>query len=106
LAGLQEIPGEMDDADVKELANHKRVSKLNYSRRYAEASAVQAHLKQGLPLAQRMKISYVIRDARKWVVDPERSASEFDAVHYRGLLEKAWGKAAFVFSIRLKLVAH
>jgi len=35
----------MDDADVKELANHKRVSKLNYSRRYAEASAVQAHLK-------------------------------------------------------------
>jgi len=50
--------------------------------------------------------SYVIRDARKWVVDPERSASEFDAVHYRGLLEKAWGKAAFVFSIRLKLVAH
>ena len=96
----------MDDADVKELANHKRVSKLNYSRRYAEASAVQAHLKQGIPLAPGMEIGYVIRDARKWEVDPKRTASKFDAAYYRGLLEKAWGKAAFVFSIRLKLVAH
>ena len=39
---------ELDDADVKEMAIHRRVSKLNYSRRCAEASAVQAHIKQGL----------------------------------------------------------
>jgi hypothetical protein len=45
-----------------------------------------------------MEISYVIRDARKWEVDPERTASKFDAVYYRGLLEKAWGEAAFVFT--------
>ncbi|MGD0952705.1 MAG: hypothetical protein ABR985_09995 [Methanotrichaceae archaeon] len=31
---------ELDDVDVKRLAIHKRVSKLNYSRRCAEASAV------------------------------------------------------------------
>ena len=36
---------ELDDADIKELAIHKRVSKLNYFRRCAEASAVQAHIK-------------------------------------------------------------
>ena len=42
---------ELDDADVKELAIHRRVSRLNYSRRCAEAFAVQAHMKQGLPLA-------------------------------------------------------
>jgi len=36
--------------------------------------------------------SYVIRDARKWEVDPERTASKFDAGHYGGLLEKAWGE--------------
>lgn len=47
----------------------RRVSKLNYSRRCAEASAVQAHTKQGLPLAPGLEISYVIRDARKWEVD-------------------------------------
>ena len=40
---------ELDDANVKELAIHRRVSRLNYSRRCAEASAVQAHMKQGLP---------------------------------------------------------
>ena len=88
---------ELDDANVKELAIHKRVSKLNYSRRCAEASAVQAHMKQGIPLAPGMEIGYVIRDACKWEVDRERTASKFDAAYYRGLLEKAWGEAAFVF---------
>ena len=31
---------ELDDADIRDLAIHRRVSKLNYSRRCAEASAV------------------------------------------------------------------
>ena len=77
---------ELDGADVKELAIHRRVSRLNYSRRCAEASAVQPHMKQGIPLAPGMEKGYVIRDARKWEVDPERTASKFDAVYYRGLL--------------------
>ena len=47
-------------------------------------------MKQGIPLAPGMEIGYVIRDARKWEVDPERTASKFDAAYYRGLLEKAW----------------
>ena len=88
---------ELDGADVKELAIHRRVSRLNYSRRCAEASAVQVHMKQGIPLAPGMEIGYVIRDARKWEVDPERTASKFDGSYYRGLLEKAWGEAVFVF---------
>jgi len=88
---------ELDDADIKELAIHRRVSRLNYSSRCAEASAVQAHMKQGIPLAPGMEIGYVIRDARKWDVDPERTASKFDALYYRGLLQKAWSELAFVF---------
>jgi DNA polymerase elongation subunit (family B) len=90
---------DLDGVDVKELVIHRRVSRLNYSRRCAEASAVQAHMKQGIPLAPGMEIGYVIRDARKWEVDPEITASKFDASYYRGLLEKAWGEAAFVFSL-------
>jgi len=88
---------ELDAVDVKDLAIHRRVSRLNYSGRCAEASAVQAHMKRGIPLAPGMEIGYVIRDARKWEVDPERTASKFDAAYDRGLLEKAWGEAAFVF---------
>jgi len=76
---------ELDDANVKELAIHKRVSNLNYSRRYAEASAVQAHIKQGIPLAPGMEIGYVIRDARKWEVDPERNRSSMLAI-----IEDCW----------------
>jgi DNA polymerase, archaea type len=52
---------------------------MNYSRRCAEASAVQAYQKRGLPLATGMEIGYVVKDAAKWEVDTERDASEFDA---------------------------
>jgi hypothetical protein len=45
-----------------------------------------------------MEIAYVVKDAKKWEVDPARTASEFDAAYYRGLLEKAWAEAAFVFN--------
>jgi hypothetical protein len=45
-----------------------------------------------------MEIGYVIRDARKWEVDPKRTALKFDAMYYRGLLQKAWEEAAFVFA--------
>jgi len=51
----------------------------------------------GLPLARGLDIAYVVKDAKKWEVDPERTAYEFDADYYRGLLEKAWGEAAFTF---------
>jgi len=59
-------------------------------------------MKQGLPLAPGMEIGYVVKDAGRWEVEPERTASEFDAIYYAGLLEKAWTEAAFVFSIRFK----
>ena len=88
----------LNGATAGELAIHRRVSGLKYSRRCAEASAVQTHIKQGLPLAPGMEISYVVKDAKKWEVDPAITASKFDAGYYRGLLEKAWGEAAFVFN--------
>jgi DNA polymerase, archaea type len=85
------------NVDVRDLAIHRRVSRLNYSRRCAEASAVKAHLERGMSLAPGMEISYVVRDAGKWMVDIERDASKFDAEYYGKLLEKAWQEAAFVF---------
>lgn len=87
----------MRDADVRELAIHHRMSRLNYSHRCAEASAVQAYANQGIPLAPGMEIGYVVKDAKRWEVDPERTASEFDAGYYGKLLEKAWEEAALVF---------
>jgi DNA polymerase, archaea type len=69
---------------------------MNYSRRCAEASAVRAYQKRELSLATGMEIGYVVRDASKWEVDTERDASEFDAVYYGKLLEKAWDEVAFI----------
>jgi DNA polymerase, archaea type len=87
---------ELVEADVLELAIHRRVSRLSYSRKSAEASAVKAYQKRGLPLATGMEIGYVVTDAAKWEVDTERDASEFDAGYYGKLLEKAWEEVAFV----------
>jgi len=81
---------ELGKADVRELAIHRRVSRLSYSRKCAEASAVQAYLKQGILLAPGMEIGYVVKDAKKWEVEPEKTAEEFDAGYYGKLLEKAW----------------
>lgn len=86
------------DADVREMAIHRRVSRLNYSCRCAEASAVKEHLKRGISLTPGMEIGYVVRDASRWEVDPERTAEEFDIEFYSKLLEKAWLEVAFVFS--------
>jgi len=44
-----------------------------------------------------VEIGYVVTDATKWEVDPERDASDFDAGYYEKLLEKAWDESAFVF---------
>ncbi len=85
------------DADVRELAIHRRVSRLNYSRRCAEASAVKAHLRLGISLAPGMEIGYVVKDAFTWEVDIEREAAGFDAKYYGKLLEMAWGEVEFVF---------
>lgn len=41
----------LEGAEVRELAIHRRVGGLRYSRRCAEASTVQAYLRQGIPLA-------------------------------------------------------
>lgn len=41
-------------------------------------------------------------DGSQGEVDPERTASKFDAAYYRRLLDKALGEAAFVFRINQK----
>jgi DNA polymerase, archaea type len=73
----------LDDAEIRELAICRRVSRLNYSRRCAEASAVKAHAAQGIALSPGMHIVYAVKDAKKWEVDPARTASKFDAGYYR-----------------------
>ena len=48
-------------------------------------------------MAPGMEKDCVVKDAKKWEVEPERTASEFDAGYYGKLLEKAWEEVGFVF---------
>jgi len=61
----RKVQGRAGQADVRELAIHLKVGRMYYSRGCAEASAVQAHVKQGIHLVLGMKIGNAVRDAKK-----------------------------------------
>jgi DNA polymerase I len=85
----------LSGADPGEMVIRRRVSRLSYSRRSPEASAVAAIQALGAPLAPGMEIGYVVRDASRWLVEVEGEAAEFDVPYYEHLLEKAWDEVAF-----------
>ena len=87
--------GGLAGADPGEMVIRRRVSRLSYSRRSPEASAVAALQAIGAPLAPGMEIGYVVRDASRWLVEVEGEATEFDVPYYENLLEKAWDEVAF-----------
>jgi len=84
-------------ARPEKMVIRRRVGRLNYSRRCAEASAIKAYEKLGLYLSPGMEMGYVVADAGDWEVQAEENASSFDLGYYAGLLEKAWQEVAFVF---------
>jgi DNA polymerase, archaea type len=75
----------------------RRISRTTYAHRCLEGAAVQAYRDAGLAIAPGMKISYVVRDARTYRVDPEWAAERFDLVYYQGLLDKAWKEISYAF---------
>ncbi|HII98878.1 MAG TPA: type B DNA-directed DNA polymerase [Methanoregula sp.] len=93
VTALQELP----HADPRSLAISRRISRTRYTHRCLEGAAVQAYRDCGVEVAPGMKISYVIRDARRYQVDPEWSAETFDIPYYRSLMEKAWNDIAYAF---------
>jgi DNA polymerase I len=80
------------------LAISRRIGRVTYTHRCIEGAAVQAYRDAGVGIAPGMKISYVVRDARTYCVDPEWAAERFDLPYYRGLLDKAWKEVAYAFS--------
>ncbi len=85
------LPG----ADPKDLAISRRISRLRYSHRCPEASAVAACAATGIDLFPGMEVSYVVTDARSWAVDLDWNATRFDTGYYRRLLDKAWSEVVF-----------
>jgi DNA polymerase I len=79
------------------LAINRRISRTTYAHHCIEGAAVQAYRDAGMAIAPGMKISYVVRDARTYRVDPEWAAEQFDLPYYRGLLDKAWKEISYAF---------
>jgi len=84
-------------ADVKDLVVSHRIGQLEYGKNCAQASAIRAYGKLGVDLSAGMVIGYVVRDSKRWIVDTEWDAGEFDAPYYGRLLEKAWSEMSFAF---------
>jgi DNA polymerase I len=94
---VQRLPA----ADPQDLLISRRISRLTYAHRCIEGTAVEAYQRSGAPVEPGMKIRYLVRDARRYVVDTEWEAGTFDVPFYRGLLEKAWGEVEYAFTCRL-----
>jgi hypothetical protein len=75
-----------------------RMASCSFASSISLGGSSTTHQKQGIPLAPGMEIGYVVKDAKKWEVEPEKTAAVFDAGYYGKLLEEAWEEAAFVFS--------
>jgi DNA polymerase I len=84
-------------AHAQDLAINRRISRLTYTHRCIEGAAVKEYQKRGVAVAPGAKISYVVRDARKYAIDPAWSAGSFDVRYYRELLDKAWGEISYAF---------
>jgi len=83
-------------ANPEELVIRKRISKTQYRRRCAEASALKAYKKHNINIKPGMEIEYVVVDSKKWIVDVI-SYENFDFEYYSKLLDKAWSEISFVF---------
>jgi DNA polymerase, archaea type len=92
---VRDLPG----ADPVTLAISRRISRTSYAHRCIEGAAVQAYRDAGVEIAPGMKIRYVVRDARRYQVDPDWVAGSFDLPYYRGLMEKAWKEIAYAFAV-------
>jgi len=90
---VQDLP----HAAAKEMVINRRISRLTYAHRCIEGAAVNAYRDEGVAVAPGSKVSYVVRDARKYKVDPVWSAESFDLPYYRDLLDKAWGEISYAF---------
>jgi len=88
---------EISSADPAEMVIRRQISRLSYTRRCPEASAVDACKKAGIEPARGMEIAYVVTDARTWEVELDWLATSFDRAYYWKLLEKAWTEMQFAF---------
>lgn len=93
---------ECGDVDPKLLAIYKRISKLEYSRRCPEASAVREYKKNGADIYPGTSIGFVVKDAGRWSVDVPWNAESYDRDYYLRLLDKVWSEIFFLFSFRSK----
>jgi len=108
LAELATLKGEVTDifrqtlaalpsADPQAMAINRRISRLTYRHRCIEAAAVQAYRDQKIPIAPGMKIRYVVTNAQRYLVVPAWTATSFDELYYRALIEKAYEEITFFF---------
>lgn len=77
-------------ADPRKLVMSCRLGSERYDRNCPQGAALNAYRSKGLEISPGMSVRYVVRDARRWIVDTEFDAKEFDAAYYLRLLEKAW----------------
>jgi len=84
-------------ANPKSMAITRRISRLKYAHRCLEGAAVETYRNHGVEIASGMKIQYVVRNARRYLVEPVWCADSIDVLFYRSLIDKAWAEISYAF---------
>ena len=85
----------LKSASAGDMVIRRRISRLDYTRKCAEASAVRALHRSGVSPAPGMEVGYVVTDACDWEVEDEDNADEFDIGYYGKMLDAAFSEMAF-----------
>lgn len=83
-------------AEPKALVLSCRIGSERYVKRCPQRAVLSAYKSRGIKISPGMSVKYVVRDARRWIVDTELDASEFDASYYLRLLGKAWKEIEYI----------
>jgi DNA polymerase I len=95
---FRETINNLPAADPRQMVINRRISRLTYAHRCIEGAVVQAYRDHGIGIAPGMKIQYVVKEARRYRVEPMWCVNTFDIPFYRGLINKAYAEITFAFS--------
>ncbi|MFO7967433.1 MAG: type B DNA-directed DNA polymerase [Archaeoglobaceae archaeon] len=88
--------------DPEQLTLHRRLSRLDYSRKCPQISAIKAYREAGIYVAPGVDISFVVIDAARWMVSLPWRASTYDRDHYLSMLDKAWEEISYTLNRALE----
>ncbi|MDD1730343.1 MAG: type B DNA-directed DNA polymerase [Methanospirillum sp.] len=84
-------------ADFEDLVIKRRIGREKYQKRCIPQAVINTYQSYGVDLAPGMDASFVVRDEKDLLVDPDFDPKGIDIRYYQRILDRAWKEVEFVF---------